>query len=381
MPASGPNLNSAAHAEERIAALFRRDGWEVELALSDGARGPDLVASKGPLGYVVEVKAAAEGRPDRVIALLSQAILQASRYAERRNMQPLAVVLVGQTSSSLQQKVEQFQRDYAPDVAIGLVSEAGGSRFIGPGLDALNVEAPRKSGRGKLATPRKASDPFSDLNQWMLKVLLAPELPEHLLTAPRGEYHSVSELAEAANVSAMSASRFVRRLQEDGFLDDSGGPFRLVRRHELFRRWQSASLRSSPELKMTYLIPAAGMYQLVKVVTRMDACIGLFAAADLLQLSHVSGVAAHVYVRRLSAAPVNAWPGLVPAAPGTPAQIILKQAPAPESLFRAAVRVDGVKVSDVLQIWLDASAHPSRGAEQADFLRHKVLADVLGPKE
>ncbi len=381
MSPSFPSRQSEAAAAERIAALFRADGWNIEIEAAENGFRPDLIASKGPLHYAIELKSVAEGRSDRVLALLSQAILQASRYAEHRKMRPLAVVLVGEASSSLQQKFEQFQRDYAPGIAVGLVSEAGLSRFVGTGLDALNVETPRKSSSAKFAMPRKTSDLFSDLNQWMLKVLLAPEVPAHLLSAPRGEYRSVSQLAEAASVSAMSASRFLRRLQEDGFLDDSGGSFQLVRRRDLFQRWQSASMRSSPELRMSYLIPAVGVRQLVKVVSRMDACVALFAAADLLKLTHVSGVVPYVYVRRLSASPENSWPGLLPVANGAPAQIILKQSNAPESLFRAAVRVDGALVSDVLQIWLDASAHPSRGAEQANFLRDKFLADVLGPLE
>ena len=111
----------------------------------------------------------------------------------------------------------------------------------------------------------------------------------------------------------------------------------------------------------------------------LNACIGVFAAADLLRLGHVSGVPPYLYVRRL-APPSSAadWPGLVPVSPGESAQVILKQPIARESLFRAAVRVDGVLVSDVLQVWLDASAEPSRGAEQADVLRRGVLADVIG---
>lgn len=376
-----PSPSGAESAEKRVAELFRAHDWQVDREYAIDDLRADMAVSKGAIRYAVEVKALAESRPDRVIALLSQAILQANRYADRSGMRPLAVVSVRQASPSLLNKIERFHRDYASDVAIGLMSEAGDCRFIGPALESLNVEAPRKSRSARLAKPRKASDLFSDLNQWMLKVLLAPEVPEHLLQAPRGAYHSVSELAEAADVSPMSASRFVRRLQEEGFLEDSGGAFQLVRRRELFRRWQSAALRSSPELKMSFLIPASGSRQLKKVVSQLDACVGLFAAAELLNLSHVSGVAAHIYVARLSPAPQGDWPGLVPAAPGESGQVILKQALAPESMFRGAVDIDGVPVSDVLQIWLDASAHPSRGAEQAEFLQHKILGDLMESAE
>lgn len=381
MSRSAPTRSSAANAAENVAAPFRAHGWVVDLEPSASSQRPDLVVSKDSLRYAVELKSASEGRPDRVLALLSQAILEARRHAEDRAMLPLAIVYVGKTTSSLQEKVEQFRHDYAPDVAIGLVSEAGGSRFIGQGLDALNVEAPRASRLQKIDKPRKASELFSDLNQWMLKVLLAPELPESQLNAPRGEYCSGTALADAAKVSTMSASRFVRRLQEEGFLEDSSRSFRLVRRRELFIQWKSASMRSSPELRMTYLIPGNAARQLHKAVSNLQACVGVFAAADMLNLGHVTGVLPYVYVRRLIDSPSGEWPGLLPAAPGEPAQLILKQSNAPEALFRAAVRMDGVRVSDLLQIWLDASAHPSRGAEQANFLRDTVLASVLGAQE
>ena len=54
---------------------------------------------------------------------------------------------------------------------------------------------------------------FTDLNQWMLKVLLAPELPSPLLSAPRGGYQNASELARAAGVSVMTAYRLVERVR------------------------------------------------------------------------------------------------------------------------------------------------------------------------
>lgn len=375
-----PSDQSSDAAVKRMAELFRSHGWDVEVEPGLGPLQPDLIMHSREKSYVAEVKSVGEGRPDRVLPLLSQAILQASRYAEHSGLSPLAIVLVGHASPSLLQRVEQFHRDYASDVAIGLVSDSLGSHFIGPGLESLNAAPPRRVGKEQRAKPRKASDLFSDLNQWMLKVLLAPELPEHLLHAPRGKFHSISDLAGAAKVSLMSASRFVQRLREDGFLEDYSGAFQLVRRRELFRFWQSAALRSSPELRMSYLIPGSGMRPLQKAASRLDACIGLFAAADILNLGHVSGVPPHLYVRRIASTKTD-WPGLIPAGPGEQPQVILKQVSAPESVFRGAVRIDDVLVSDVLQLWLDASAHPSRGAEQADLLRHTILSKVLGSYE
>lgn len=372
-----PSNDSGSADERQLAELLRAHGWKVEDAAASASARPDLVAHKGSLRYAIELKRESEGRPDRVLASLSRAILQAKHYAQQLDMAPLAVVQVRHASESLYREVERFHGQYASNVAIGLVSGANGRRFIGAGLEALNSDPPSNVRNEKSARPRSASDLFSDLNQWMLKVLLAPELPENLLSAPRGKYRSGAELAEAAQVSAMSASRFVRRLQEEGFLDHSSRSLRLVRRRELFRRWQSWAMRSSPELRMAFLIPGAGNRQLHKAASQLDACIGLFSAADLLGVGHVSGVPPYIYVRRLSSHSNESWPGLVPSGPGESPQVIVKQSSCPESLYRGAVRVDDVRVCDVLQLWLDVSAHPSRGSEQADHLRRKVLHGIL----
>ncbi|WP_280640424.1 hypothetical protein [Cupriavidus pinatubonensis] len=39
---------------------------------------------------------------------------------------------------------------------------------------------------------------------------------------------------------------------------------------------------------------------------------------------------------------------------------------------------DGIPVTDIIQTWLDVSAHPARGAEQAAELGHRILANVVG---
>jgi hypothetical protein len=41
------------------------------------------------------------------------------------------------------------------------------------------------------------------------------------------------------------------------------------------------------------------------------------------------------------------------------------------------VTADAVAACDVLQVWVDVAAHPSRGREQADLIRRQVLRHVI----
>jgi len=335
---------------------------------------------KGGQYFVVEVKTLAEGRADRVIPLLSQAFLQASAYAlDTDNAQPLAIICVGDASQSLSEQLESFVKKYIPNVAIGLVSKSGLRYFKGAGLEELNAEPEEARWHGR-SSSNQSINLFSDLNQWMLKVLLAPEIPDHLLQAPRRKYQSGSELAEAAEVSAMSASRFLQQLRNEGYLDDSSRYLALVRRHELFQRWQSAMMRSTLELPMRFLIRGKMQNQIHSLVANNqgEACLGLFEAADALGLGHVSGVPTYVYVPKLPRPDDKKWRVLVAALPSEIPDLIVRQTLSPKSVFRGAVHQDDLIISDVVQVWLDVSNHPSRGKEQAHLIYENVLRPIIG---
>ncbi len=366
------------HAEERVALLFKANGWKVQRAPAAGPHQADLLVKRGREAYLVEVKSLSEGRPDRVIPLLSKAILQVQAYArEIGKVRPLAVIYVRDASPSLFRQIEEFSAFFAPDVAVGVISESGAQGFWGKGLEWLSAE-PSVIRKAPAKPPGMASHIFSDLNQWMIKVLLAPQIPERLLSAPRNDYRNASELASAANVSVMSAFRFVQQLRKEGFLDESSPRLKVVRREELFRRWRAQALRPSPEMPMSFLIRRPAQLQLREIVANHNGCLGLFAAADLLKLGHVKGVPPYVYLPRPLRLYQDAWKEMIPANPGEPLDLILKQARAPQSLFRGAVHLDGFVVSDVLQVWLDVSAHPSRGEEQAELIYRKILKEVIG---
>lgn len=365
-------------AEDRVARLFEDNGWRVSREPVAQNSRPDLLVKKGSKAYVAEIKSLKEGRPDRAIPLLSQAILQAQAASkEFPKARPLAILHVSDASRSLFRQAEAFVHRYAAGVAVGVVADSGSRWFVGEGLQDLNAEA-NAAPKIPARSSAHVANIFSDLNQWMLKVLLAPEIPEHFLNAPRGAYRNVSELAKASNVSIMGAFRFVQQLQNEGFLESSSN-LKLVRRPELMERWKASVLRPSPEMKCNFLLRIAGPAQLRKVVSGHKACLGYHAAAEALRLGHVQGVPPYVYVSKLPRSPREQWKELVPASPGEQFDLVLKQARAKESVFRGAVPVDGVFVSDVIQVWLDVSAHPSRGREQAELIWNKVLRRVIAP--
>lgn len=366
-------------SELSLASFFSDLGWDVALGPPAERLRPDLTIRKGSFHYVAEVKTAAEARSDRVVALLAQAILEALSYAgSEPGAKPLALVGVNELPDALVRRVSDFTGQFAPDIAFGLFGADGRRYFEGNGLSELTRLDERPDAVGH-SSPH-APNLLSDLNQWMLKVLLAPEIPASLLTAPRKEFKSGTELAEAAKVSPMSVSRFLGALRRDGFLS-SGRTLRLVRREALFERWKSSAVRVGPEQPSRYLISDVDGGQLKKFMGRYrsEACIGLFAAADAYGLGHVSGVPPHVYVRKIgSSIDGDQWKGIRPAREGEKPSLILRQPLFPESVFRGAVHSDQVSATDAIQVWLDVFLHPSRGREQAKLIEEKLINKLIG---
>jgi hypothetical protein len=336
---------------------------------------PDLLIRRPGASYIVEIKAAPEGRSDRLVPLWAQASLEAARSAGERHA-PLAVVAAPRIAPNVADQILKFAAEYAPNAAAGVIDFEGLRRFQGPHLESLNAAIPLTV---PSSLPKRPGGQalFSDLNQWMLKVLLAPELPDSLLSAPRGRYRNASQLAIAAHVSVMSAFRFVQQLQLEGYLHESDPYLNLVRREHLFSRWQAAAPSRVEEIPMRFLLRADPQSELRRILQGGRACLALFAAAAALGFGFVSGVPPYVFVQRLKPANVAAWKNLVPAGPGEPPDVIIRRAHAAQSVFRGIVRPNGMASCDVLQVWLDVSGHPARGHEQADLIRRRVLGPLI----
>jgi hypothetical protein len=153
-----------------------------------------------------------------------------------------------------------------------------------------------------------------------------------------------------------------------------------VRRKDLFHQWQAAAGRAVKEVPMRFLLKGDPRVQLRKVLDNGHGCLALFAAAEALKLGFVEGVPPYVYVERIQALNLAAWKNLRPCDPGERPDLIIRQAPAPQSVFRGLVHSDGLPSCDVLQVWIDVASHPSRGREQADLIRKKLLDGIIRGK-
>lgn len=376
-PQKSPALERGQRAEGLLADIFKQAGWRVERRPKHQRSQLDMIVrhSKGVV-YAVEVKAAVEGRADRLLPLFSQAVLQSQHGAGKHAA--LAVVAAPKISRAAAEQIIKFAKQYAPKAAAGVIDFEGLRLFRGAHLETLNAEPPKSIIKPK--SRRVSGYLFSDLNQWMLKVLLASEIPEELLSAPRGQYRNASQLAQAAQVSMMSAFRLVKQLKEEGYLSESDSILNLVRREDLFRRWQASAVRSVKEIPMRYLLKGNPRLQLRKILSSGRSCVALFAAAEALKLGFVEGVPPYVYVERIRPADLASIKNVRQCEPGEPPDLILRQAPAPESIFRGLVSANGLAACDVIQVWLDVSSHPSRGREQADLIRKRVLERVIKGK-
>jgi hypothetical protein len=377
-----------------VVRAFRKAGWKVQS--ESGSGRADLLLRRGQHQYAAELKFGAESRRDRLIPLLAAAILESQADARDSRARPLALVSASRLSEAVMRELFDYALRVAPDVAVGFVDLEGRVEMRGAELEELDRRPKASVALKRPAVADQPLDPFSDLNQWMLKVLLAHRLPAELLKAPRAHAANGAQLAAVANVSAPSASRLLRHLNDRGFLDEFA-PLRLVRVQELLRQWKAAYVRPPRELKMRWLIPGKPD-QLLQALRRYEArrhahddpdksprgnrlpraCLALFSAADALGLGHVRGVPQYVYLERPDMVALEAI-GLVKANVNDAVQVVVRIPRWRRAVFRAAVDRNGVLVSDILQLWLEVSEHPARGAEQADEIWRRVLRPAFEP--
>jgi len=381
----------------RLAEVLTRAGAKVS---APRPPGPDLEFAHGGTRYVVELKISPDNRRPVLEGLIAAALLQARRRATERGAEALPVLAVSKLTAAGLQAIEAFMSTEAAGSPWGMLDASNRWAFRGlPWLtDNLREIHPTSAVR-----PRR--DPFSDLGQWLAKVLLASALPPELLRAPRVPIPNARRLAQLARVSAPTAAEWVRSLRSEGFLDEQHGALQIVRVREFLDRWRAAVqqrplkrvparftlVEGEPDLQLRQALErypfradgsasptADGAAITWHGVPR--ACLVMFDAALSLGVHHVVGAPVHLALEHVDAQSLSRF-GLR-ASEARDAHVHVLEPRMPESLFRAAVLSrpeTGFQVPccDILQCWLDVVDHPVRGRELADLIERAILDPAL----
>lgn len=355
-------------------AFLKRAGWQKK---------PDGWSSNTRRYRLVHE--AAPGSWDRAVSpFLAKAILEARAGAGAG--EPLAVLSVKRATPLTDERLTRFVREVAPDQSWILV-DADGRVFphvsSAPELARLAAEQPAP--RPPLKAPARQPSLFTDLNQWMLKVLLAQQLPEKLITAPRGRpLRNASVLAEAANVSVAVAARFVRALDAASQLDTRFGDLRIAQPLELLQQWRDRGGQSARH--EVAAVSVRGPLNLASFASegarvrgeRPPIVFGLHTACAELGYGHVTGAVPVVWTPSIDLNRLESL-GLVAHTEGQRIDVVLRVPRFPESLYRGVVQPNAAPVTDIIQCWLDTSHHRVRGEEQADYLWRRVFKPAFEP--
>lgn len=351
-------------------ALAARESWTVTGPITPGGDGFALRTQGDSFHVVLNLTSAARG-PELEQAL-ADAALRARNAAGKKTppMRPLAVVAAPKLSTRMLARLDEYADRYLARFAwaafdlTGLWHAKGMGKTIRPSRSArlsIRPTSPLVS-----FNRAKRTDPFSDLGQWLAKVVLAQDIPTSLLEAPRVLLRNRSVLAQAAKVSLPTVSRWASALEEDGFLADSGSELRIVRRLEFLKRWAGAV--HSRTYFDHWVRPVIGSSQPTKLMHRVfevhpQAVLLGASACDHLGVGVVHGAPLQMAVPAVDARGMEAM-GLAAAKEGESGALMLRVPRFPQSLARGAVQLGESRVADAIQCAVDSLLDPVRGSEQ-----------------
>lgn len=337
-----------------VDADHREDQPDLELVLDDGRR------------LVVEVKAVRQARVDDLIGRLATAVLEL-RAAQRAEAIPLALVHVPKFGPRSVAPVREFMAELAPEVGWGLFDDRDGHVLVIP---ALGVDSEQRGRRKSSPAPESPRRLFTDLQRWLLKVLLLWDSPPASFPAqPRKPLHP-SDWAELGGVSHQTAYTLAKELEKRGLLVQADDGPQLLDPRRLLDEWlHEDALYPAPRV---WVRDALRGRHVDEVFAGAPVAVGGFEAASRLGLLHVAGVGVPELHVRGRLEPLLAERGLIQVE-RRDADYGLIHSPYSESVFRGAQVLDQLPIVDVLQAALDVVGSKARGREQAEYLVERIL--------
>lgn len=342
------------------------------LRVGQSSMGPsiDLMAAHPGGKVAIEVKRMSAVRIEELEGRLAVGVLRLQKRVIAEAV-PMICVVVDRLGRKAQQAAMRFMARHAPEIAWGLVDRAGGAHLEIPSFGLVYDKESAKKGR---SAKRTNTHLFSDLNRWLLKVLLlGPDRDAHF-GGPRllHPVRTPTELHRVASVSVEKAHRFVRTFEAAGFVRQARLGLEVMDREVLLERWlDDERVRPTPLVPMKSVFERLSAEDIADRLSGRGYAVGGYHASAALDILHsrrsalyLHGRGSHVALREELDLFECGW---------RESQLVLVGPRNIESVTRAAAPHGGVIIVDEIQAALDVVNDPARGQEQAAFVVERLL--------
>jgi hypothetical protein len=362
------------NSEERAVLMAQSmfPGAKVRLPRSKASTEADFLIHARDQRLAVKLKAIGTARLSDLEGNLASATLAAHRVARKTGSQPLVMIEMPRLGPRSMAFSRQFMAREAPDTGWCLYDRDGGFCFEIPSLGIVGRSESRAR-TGPRPQPTRGAL-FSDLQRWMLKILLMREVSPRFWGGPTQGIQSVRDLAMVAKVSQQTAYSFVRAFETAGYLREGDAGIVIVRRGELMRAWLNHDAAFyATRIPVQSLLGSS--HDLSKTLARLGDperfAITGFEACRLMGVLHAPVPWREVCFVGDVAAVIADW-RLKPCDPRD-ADFMLSKMAFPKSILRGRAVQSNVPVVDILEAAISVSGQAPRGHEQASHIFEHVL--------
>lgn len=349
--------------------------WTWKGPVQSGGKGIQVGVEGEQYRLVLNTVPVARGPElERALADAALRAQQAARNSDEKEI-PLPVVAARSLSANMVERLHQYAAIHLGDSPWGAFDLTGVWHFVNvPRSRTLQMDPVRLSVKvidpTIRLTPPPSHDPFSDLGQWLSKVILAQNLDEKLISAPRGPLRNQAALASAANVSLPTVSRWAKALRSMGFLASSNNGLGIVRWQEFLERWASAIHgRAYLDFWVRPILGTPNRQNLIRQVFEAEPNAILLGTEACHQLGMGVVHGAPLQIGLPAASPQDLERvGLQPSSSSESNALMVRVPKFPQSLRRGVVRKQQTSTADIIQCAVDAFLDPARGKEQFEAI-------------
>lgn len=266
--------------------------------------------------------------------------------------------------------------NHAPGMAWALIEDVRGALHLEEAhRESIPLPLIWYSERPLVKTTRHGAKLFTELNTWLLKVLLYKDASAPHRFGESTHVNNPRHLAKIAKVSTQTAYSFYNAFSEKNFLRTSRTDgIHLVRKDALLEMLIREAAKSSPV--RAYACSIFGEPDVRKAILsplQAKHVVGGFSACRVHGMLHTNAPAVwDIHIDDTISTYEKAWNFQV--CGEQDAQVAFIESPGNGSVFRCAGEIDSLPVVDLLQAALDVAALPGRGLEQAESIVESILS-------